>query len=85
MGKMEERAFLTMIPETGERLEERCKRWIKSFVCVCVPWMQMSVESNGVCVTLVKQVNGTAEISVLCTWRLVKLCPTCIIPSPLLH
>ncbi len=36
------------------------------YVCVCVAHMQVSVESNGVCVTLVMQVSGNTEMSVVC-------------------
>lgn len=43
---------------------------------MCVAHMQVSVESNGVCVTLVMQVSGNAEMSVLCERRLVKPSPT---------
>lgn len=58
----------------------------KSFVCVCIAHMQVFVESNGVCVTLVMQVSGNAEMSVLCVQRLVKPAPTWFYkPSPLLH
>lgn len=70
----------------GERLGEGCKRWIKreiacsrwkkSFVCLCVAHMQVYVESNGVCVTLVMQVSRNAEMSILCVQRLVKPGPT---------
>ena len=110
MGKVQEResSFFNYDSSNGseaegERVEERCKQWIKreiarwrhkkSFVCgcvcvcvcMCVAHMQVSVESNGVCVTLVMQVSGNVEMSVLCVRRLVKPGPTCIKASPLLH
>ena len=51
---------------------------MRTSVCVCgfVAHMQVPVESNGVCVTLVMQVSGNAEMSVLCVLKVVKLVPT---------
>lgn len=45
-------------------------------MCVCVAHMQVSVESNGVCVTSVMQVSGNAEMSLLCVRELVKPGPS---------
>lgn len=56
----------------------------KSFVCcICAAHVKLSVESNGVCITLVMQVNGSAEMSVLCVLSLVQLSPLNSVITPL--